>query len=253
MSQTTMIVGPRGWAALTLAGGSVLALPFLRPTQSPDVSTVQPSISVNGDAGHVDEGIASFHVVATDSDMSGRRVVGNLPSTRQLAPASDAESFAVPDWARPESRLDELITSEATSLPTPKMENSLGATALRPWTPNEGVGSREEAQRDTLPRGAVLRGTVQRDTRAASQLSMRPVLPPAISQTRQSTQVDVAGGARELGFVVKTTSMTALPKYGTAEQSEQEPLPAPELRRRDRLANPPREKAFVYQPGMPRG
>ncbi|GAB5402586.1 MAG: hypothetical protein Aurels2KO_08170 [Aureliella sp.] len=257
MSQSTMLVGPRGWAALTLAGGSVLALPFLRPTQSLETNSLDPETAAVGQDDAAGDGIASFHAAANPSVMSGRRVVGNLPSTRQLAPASDLESFAVPDWARPGSKLDELITSEATSLPTPKLENlpSTSVAALRPWTPADQQ-SPSVAADGTVPWPA---------DRAPSQLSMRPVLPPAITQPQQSAQVEVASGAPGPGLVVQTTAMTALPDYGSqpapeptgrhepqGSVAEDLPLPPPELRRRDRSAHPPRKPAFVYQPGLPR-
>lgn len=257
-----MRVGPRGWAALTLAGGSVLALPFLRATQTPTPTHVDSSVAASDQEALGDDGIASFHAAANHSVMSKRRVVGSLPSTRELAPASDLESFAVPDWARPESRLDELITSEASSLPTPKMENlpSTSVAAMRPWTPGD----------ESVSRAQPLRGNEPRYADSVSQLSMRPVLPttpvlpPKIEQPRQSALVDVASSTRDPDLVVQTSAMTALPDYGNAatntpgrpepqgEAAARLPLPAPVLRRRDRLANPPREKNFVYQPGIPR-
>ncbi len=150
MKQTTALVGPRGWAALVLAGGAAFAAPFLRSPHASNPAavtsnTTNPDFSPNSWPEFREQHLAP---PATDqaSDLSTadwqelsklqavsakpRKVSGKLPSTKHdpLAPT-------LPSWADQGRRIDHVVDAAVRGEPleqNPSM-SEVEIQPLRPW------------------------------------------------------------------------------------------------------------------------
>ncbi len=149
MKFTTALVGPRGWAALVLAGGATLAAPFLRSPHVPNATkfatdATPPDFSPDSWPDLYEQQLAPTAGQATDLSASDWRelstlqtvsvqppkVTGKLPSTRR-----DPLASVLPSWADRGQRIDHVVDAAARGEPLepnpPKVETEI--QPLRPW------------------------------------------------------------------------------------------------------------------------
>jgi hypothetical protein len=108
MKENRSIVGPRGWAIVSLAGGSLLAAPFLRSPTSSQLPGFAAAAEAFDGSTFQRTGTLAPASVATDHPASidpwiERMISGQLPSTLAASPRE------LPDWVPPPSPLDKLI------------------------------------------------------------------------------------------------------------------------------------------------
>lgn len=270
MTQSTTFVGPRGWAALTLAGGSVLAVPFLRPIPStPQADSQHIAAAQSADARPLtDRGqTQSLHDVTRNSVLPGRQVHGTLPTTHELAPLSDVSQLSVPDWAQRQSKLDALMAREAAaSVPELSIpEVALGGlpttsvAGMKPWTSDESrLASRE-------PDGRTRRPVLPPSSIAGNNLTIRPAAPESaraaktiVRQTAapsgmHAVSMPETNGRRVTGYAPGREVRPAIEVLPTPHSVELGAvLPDATMQDFGSVANPPRKPNFVFQPGMRR-
>jgi hypothetical protein len=169
-TESTRIVGPRGWAVLVLAGGAALSAPFLRNPGNPPGS----AISAGGKPSEVDvkqnswpdlrekslapanqvpsnlndQDWAELARLQNNSGAVPRKVTGNLPST---------SASALPAWAERGPRVDQLV-NESIRTPPLAPEAPTGPAGLDPLRPWMGHGMKSNPASTAAPQAADLIG-----------------------------------------------------------------------------------------------
>lgn len=279
MSGNTIKPGPRAVAALVLAGGSTLALPFLqRPTDSAasnsnpnsrTESAAKLSSSLGADTSAQNADAASRSSL-TDSARQIRShhsvaVTGELPSTRRPESLPATSHLEMPSWADRRSRIDELIAGgQARSIP---VEDSIDSKsdlprlpAWRPESPTpDGLLSRAEnaasepvgnPELANLLQPASSRAIAASSTGAAFLPSPgRPITQPATTALQQSASgVLPAPPNRAARHEIRTQQVVRPGVTAPDTRSTADFGSLPQEHRAARL--PSRQPAFVYQPGL---
>lgn len=272
MTQSTTLVGPRGWAALTLAGGSVLAIPFLRPAHttpqadSQQVTVAQPlnGNSVGGDRDQTQ----SIHDVTSNSVLPGRQIHGTLPATGELAPLNEVSHLSVPDWAQRQSKLEALMARDAAasipevSIPEVSLKGrpTTSIVGMRPWTSDGSrLASPEPGSRVLRPvlppqisnggNNLAVRAGPSRNVPSGNVIVRQTAAPSGM----QSVTMPAPVGPRDSGFAPSRGVRPAVEVLQTPSSVESGlVLPDASVQNVGSVANPPRKPNFVFQPGMRR-
>lgn len=226
-------VGPRGWAMLTLVGGSALASPFFL---SPDVD-VEGSVK-QSPASHA-AGLARLASIELPSiDSNGFARTGSegsacdLPDlSQQILPPAGTSPTELPAWAPVRSPIDDLISQGAA--PAWQSDSTRESTIkpLTPWIngagivqspPPAAVAARAWPEASSLPVA---------DRRAAHSGS---AIAPALGNVLPAA-TGVQGSVGNLTSTAQTMRASTVPRLRPPERSSTEP---------------PAQRQFVYQPGF---
>ncbi len=237
MQQKKSYVGPRGWAMLTLVGGTALASPFFLP---PDVdvegSVKQPPASHAAGLAR----LASIELPGTDS--SGLARTGSafdLPDlSQQILPAAGTALTELPAWAPVRSPIDNLI-SQGTA--PAWQSDSAGESTIKPLTPWINGAGTVQPPPPLSPPLSPPAATIARAWPDASSLPVadhRSAHSGSASAPVLGSVLPAATGGQ--GSVGNLTSTAQTMRASTT----------PRLRPPERSPTAPAQRQFVYQPGF---
>lgn len=161
MTDSTRLIGPRGWAALVLAGGAALSAPFLRNSGNPPHAAGIAGNSSEADfskkswpdareksltpAGQIanlsDQDWAELERLKSNSGSAPRKVTGNLPST---------STTPFPSWADRGPPIDQLVNDSIRTEPLAPAAPT-AATGLDPLRPWMGHGMKTNLESSSTP------------------------------------------------------------------------------------------------------
>jgi len=162
MTDSTRFIGPRGWAALVLAGGAALSAPFLRNSGNPPHAAGAAGNSSDADfsrkswpdvretsltpASQIasnlsDQDWAELERLKSNSGAAPRKVTGNLPST---------SATPLPSWADRGPRIDQLVNDSIRTEPLAPAA-PVGPTGLDPLRPWMGHGMKTNLESSSTP------------------------------------------------------------------------------------------------------
>ncbi len=147
--QQKSLIGPRGWALLTLLGGVFLAAPFLRQPSVDDASLTgeSPKSTASEPSHFFAPEIAPTSTASAPSDPMSDDFSGFL---KQIVPPAGMSPTALPAWAPTRSPMDQLI-SQGTAPPWQSdMSNVSTIKPLEPWASGAGTDQPQPALPSTF-------------------------------------------------------------------------------------------------------
>ena len=246
MTDSTRFIGPRGWAALVLAGGAALSTPFLqKPGRVPDSEDSSADLPGSVDFSNhtwpdlrekalTPPGQVTTHLSEQDwaelarlqnnSGAMPRKLRGDLPST---------SGSPLPSWADRGPRIDQLVNDSIRTKPLAPAAPvaSTGIEPLRPWL---GRGMNPIAERPTAaPQTSDLQGDF---AIASSHPDARWSTIPSTTINADPTPRDVGGLARNQPMRKFEDKVKLWPDEKSSPGQVVGAAPAPQL---DRYASDP--------------
>ena len=246
MTDSTRFIGPRGWAALVLAGGAALSAPFLqKPGKVPDSEDSSADIPGSVDFSNhtwpdlrekalTPPGQVTTHLSEQDwadlarlqnnSGAMPRKLTGDLPST---------SGSPLPSWADRGPRIDQLVNDSIRTEPLAPAA-PVASSEIEPLRPWMGRGMNPIAEPQTA---APQTGDLQGDFAiASSHPDTRWSNVPSTTINADPTPRDVGGLARNQPMRKFEDKVKQWPDEKSSSSQMAGAAPAPQM---DRYASGP--------------
>lgn len=269
MKDNRLTLGPRSWAVLTLAGGSALALPFLRAPRTDSPRPAELAITQQQLPADIPAPSQALHAANNLPTIAGnlpstapdnpatqpqifRAVIGEFPTTQRIGATitrgPTPSRVSLPEWARPESKIDEVIAMGIANSPPPteiRSGDNDGSFRMKPWTeapsgdrPQRALSAAAEMASDAIASNNATPFSAP-PTFKLSPAENLVVPPPLASPAPGALRNRLAQPAASLGVIRNVAAQKPLPEPGLGE-------PKPPV-----LTQPPAEtRNFVFQPGL---